>query len=260
VSRWIHWLIVSYTVYFNRRHRRSGHLFQGRFKSLLVEEGEYLLGLSRYLHLNPVRGARLGRGEVKERRERLRAYRWSSYPGYAGLRKMEIPVSMEELLGEMGGNRRQSQLRYRRFVEEGLLREIEDPREAAKWQAFLGSEEFIQRMRDRMESLKAGKREIKALRHGVVSRRDPLKVVASVAEAYGMSPQELLEPGGYGREARSVAMWIVWEVCDVTLREIGDLFGKVDYAAVAQRIRRTRQRRSELAVDISTLLQQCQKV
>jgi REP element-mobilizing transposase RayT len=57
LSRWMHWLMVSYTVYFNWRHGRSGHLFQGRYKSFLVEDGEYLLGLSRYLHLNPVRGA-----------------------------------------------------------------------------------------------------------------------------------------------------------------------------------------------------------
>lgn len=47
--------MVSYTVYFNWRHGRSGHLFQGRYKSFLVEDGEYLLGLSRYMHLNPVR-------------------------------------------------------------------------------------------------------------------------------------------------------------------------------------------------------------
>lgn len=53
LSRWMHWLMVSYTVYFNRRHGRSGHLFQGRYKSFVVEGGEYLLGLSRYLHLNP---------------------------------------------------------------------------------------------------------------------------------------------------------------------------------------------------------------
>ena len=60
LSRWMHWLMVSYTVYCNWRHRRGGHLFQGRFKSLLVEDGEYLLGLSRYLHFNPVRGAVFG--------------------------------------------------------------------------------------------------------------------------------------------------------------------------------------------------------
>src|SRR5438128_2583905 len=71
LSRWMHWLLVSYTTMFNRRHHKVGHLFQGRYKSLVVEEGEYLLELSRYLHLNPVRGLVLGRGEPGERRGRL---------------------------------------------------------------------------------------------------------------------------------------------------------------------------------------------
>src|SRR6266568_3940665 len=61
LRKWMHWLLVSYTVYFNRRHHSSGHLFQGRYKSFLVQEGDHLLGLSRYVHLNPVRGASLGR-------------------------------------------------------------------------------------------------------------------------------------------------------------------------------------------------------
>jgi putative transposase len=57
LTHWMHWLSVAYTVYFNRRHRRSGHLFQGRFKSFVVQgEDGYLLTLSRYVHLNPVRG------------------------------------------------------------------------------------------------------------------------------------------------------------------------------------------------------------
>jgi REP element-mobilizing transposase RayT len=62
LSRWMHWLLGAYSIWFNRRHRKSGHLFQGRYKSFLVEEGNYLLGLSRYLHLNPVRGSGARRG------------------------------------------------------------------------------------------------------------------------------------------------------------------------------------------------------
>jgi putative transposase len=77
--------MVTYTVFFNRRHGKASHLFQGRYKSLLVEGGSYLLAVSRYLHLNPVRGRVLGAGDPKERRKRLRDYPWSSYRGYAGL-------------------------------------------------------------------------------------------------------------------------------------------------------------------------------
>lgn len=95
LSRWMHWLTVAYTVFFNRRHRGNGHLFQGRYKSFLVREGDYLLGLSRYVHLNPVRGVSLGRGNPSERRKRLRAFKWSSYPGYAGLGRRLFTFKMK---------------------------------------------------------------------------------------------------------------------------------------------------------------------
>ena len=87
LSKWMHQLTTAYTVYFNRRHQVVGHLFQGRFKSTVIEAEKYLLEVSRYLHLNPVRGMVLGQGTPMERRERLREYRWSSYRDYAGLEK-----------------------------------------------------------------------------------------------------------------------------------------------------------------------------
>jgi putative transposase len=89
LSQWMHQLKTAYTVYFNRRHQVVGHLFQGRFKSTVIEAEKYLLGVSRYLHLNSVRGVVLGQGTPMERRKRLREYRWSSYRGYAGLEKMK---------------------------------------------------------------------------------------------------------------------------------------------------------------------------
>jgi len=60
LSQWMHQLKTAYTVYFNRRHQVVGHLFQGRFKSTVIEAEKYLLEVSRYLHLNPVRGVVLG--------------------------------------------------------------------------------------------------------------------------------------------------------------------------------------------------------
>ena len=63
LSRAVQWLNVSYSIWFNLRHRRSGHLFQGRFKSVIVNPEEWGLELSRYVHLNPVRVAKLGLGK-----------------------------------------------------------------------------------------------------------------------------------------------------------------------------------------------------
>ena len=64
------WLNTSYTVWFNRRHQRAGHLLQGRFKAVIVEAESWALALSRYIHLNPVRLHRLGLDKAKQRARR----------------------------------------------------------------------------------------------------------------------------------------------------------------------------------------------
>jgi len=256
LSRWMHWLMVSYAVGFNRRHRKVGHLFQGRYQALLVEQGEYVLELSRYLHLNPVRGRVLGVGSPAERRERLRSYRWSSYRGYAGVGRQWPWVQEDLVWGEFGGGRgRQRRVRYRRFVEEGLLREIRDPARQAQWQSILGSEGFLQRIVDVVQERGKDRREVKALRRAVRGP-DPRAILALVAAEYGIETERLLERGGYGLEARNVALWAIWQSCDWTLREIGRLFGGLDYAAVAQRIKRVQSTNKQL----SKLLRKCQNI
>src|SRR5687767_2263283 len=102
LSRAMQWLNVSYIVWFNRRHQRVGHLFQGRFKSIVVDPQRWALGLSRYIHLHPVRVGRFKWDKSAQRRRRegfnekpssemvqarleeLRRFRWSSYRAYAG--------------------------------------------------------------------------------------------------------------------------------------------------------------------------------
>ena len=240
LSRWMHWLLVSYSVLFNRRHRSSGHLFQGRYKSFLVEgeRGDYLLNLSRYLHLNPVRGRILGAGTAQERRDRLRGYRWSSYRGYAGLGAVEDFICQELILGELGrGGRRK--LQYRRFVEEGLLRDIKNPFELVRWQSALGSESFLQKIRDKLNE-KEG-REITGVRKAALGR-DGRALLARVAAGYKLPVNDLVKKRIYGSEAHNVGMWLLWERAGLSLREIGFLFGGLDYAAVSQRIQRMHKR------------------
>ena len=259
LSRWMHWVMVTYTISFNRRHDKVGHLFQGRYKSLLVEGGSYLLGLSRYLHLNPVRGKVIGRGNPGERRERLRKYPWSSYRGYAGLSRQKEFVTEELVLGELdAGGVPEGKRRYRRFVEEGLLREIENPAAAAQWQAVLGSEGFLQRVRDKMQPRREKRREVKALRRGTLGP-DALAIIGRVAKHYDLPIERLLIGKEYGLQARSIAMWTVWHVCELTLRDIGTIFGGMDYAAVAQRVRRI-DRDDTVQRDLKELLKECQNI
>ena len=88
ISRFMQSLLTGYTVYFNLRQRHSGHLMQGRYGAQLVEGDAYLHRLSRYIHLNPVHTREAKGWTVGQKRQWLRAYRWSSYRGYIdGTRK-----------------------------------------------------------------------------------------------------------------------------------------------------------------------------
>jgi putative transposase len=94
---------TTYTVYFNRRHRRSGHLFQGRYKAIWIEKDEYLGGLIGYIHLNPVRIKGYSQLGIEEKREILKGYPWSSYAGYTHLRKRQPFVHDSEIPDMVGG-------------------------------------------------------------------------------------------------------------------------------------------------------------
>ena len=131
-----------YTQAFNRRHRRVGHLFQGRFKAILVEKESYLLELCRYIVLNPVRV----KGTLK-----TGSWKWSSYRATAGLAPAPVFLTTDWVLGQFGKKRAQAQKRYREFVKEGLESR---PLEELKGQIYLGSEEFIERHSPRDQRLK----------------------------------------------------------------------------------------------------------
>ena len=74
LSEFMRHFLVTYTVRFNRRNARTGHIFQGRFKSLLVEADEYLLPLSRYIHLNPIRTRQFKGADLHQTSEYLKTY------------------------------------------------------------------------------------------------------------------------------------------------------------------------------------------
>ena len=125
-----------YTQQANRRQGRVGHVFQGRYKAILVEKDSYLLELCRYVVLNPVRA-----GMVRSVRE----YRWSSYRATAGLSATPELLCTDWLLAQFGVERSEAQRRYRRFVAEGVKHPA--PWEGLRGQIFLGQEGFVEAMR-----------------------------------------------------------------------------------------------------------------
>ncbi len=105
-------LLTGYAVWFNRRHRRAGHLFQNRYKSIICEEDQYLLELVRYIHLNPLRS------QVVQTLEELGRYPWSGHSVLIGKVRHDWQEK-EYVLNQFGKRERQSVRAYRKFIEEG---------------------------------------------------------------------------------------------------------------------------------------------
>jgi REP element-mobilizing transposase RayT len=135
-----------YTQTYNRRHETPGHIFQGRYKAILVQKENYLLELCRYVVLNPVRAGVVQKPE---------AWRWSSYQGTAGLRKEPDFLTTDWILSRFIRKRTIAQKRYRAFVREGIFRG--SPWEELEGQVLLGDQGFIRKFKDLLEDKKEAK-------------------------------------------------------------------------------------------------------
>ena len=129
-----------YTQRFNRRHGRVGHLFQGRFKAIVVDRDSYLLELCRYVVLNPIRAAMV---------KHIEHYPWSSYPATMGLASCPGWLDTGWLLGQFGKRRTVAQRHYADFVAKGVG--LSSPWSAVTGQALLGSEAFVEKLRPLLE-------------------------------------------------------------------------------------------------------------
>ncbi|MCP5419013.1 MAG: transposase [Gammaproteobacteria bacterium] len=123
-----------YTQASNRRHGRAGHLFQGRYKGILVDKDAYLMELSRYVVLNPVRA-----GMVESPEE----WPWSSYRAMIGKAPAPKWLAVDGLVGQFSDNRRTARRRFQRFVRDGMGEAVWDK---LRQQIYLGDESFVEKM------------------------------------------------------------------------------------------------------------------
>ena len=137
LSRGMRQLNGVYTQTYNRRHRKVGHVFQGRFKAILVEKESYLLELCRYVVLNPVRAKAV---------ERPEDWKWSSYGATVGTSKAPAGLSTDWILGQFDGTRGQARRKYKEFVMAGLGKD--NPWRNLKGQILIGREDFVERFRE----------------------------------------------------------------------------------------------------------------
>ena len=239
LSQFMHRLQTAYAVFYNRKHRQSGHLMQGRFGSSVVDEDEYILKLSRYVHLNPVFVKAYQKKSVKERIALLREYPWSSYRSYIGHTQRLDFVDYAPILEMMGRPKYKQASIYRRFVESGMS-DIDAAFIETKERSSLclGSEDCHDRMKKLYEEMVAKqkiKEDISFRRRGRVrSVDDVLAVVCQVLEI----DREALKVRQRNSFLRAIASKALCDYCGLTQRQVAEVLGLRTGVAVSCQLRK----------------------
>ncbi len=193
LHRFMHQVETAYAVYFNLRHHRSGHLMQGRYGEQPVQGDEYLLKLSRYIHLNPVFVRALREAPLIQRVEALRAYRWSSYQEYLGVASPIGFLEREPLLRLVATEASELERGYGQYVEAGLARDDDEFAALLHAPAWgVGDQDFRARMRADYERRTA---KVKCPEDVALRRMSPRKSVEEVLRAVAAELGFEMDPG-----------------------------------------------------------------
>jgi len=233
LSAGMHDLNSGYASLFNRRHRRVGSLYQGRFKAILVEDDSYSWELSRYVHLNPVRAKMVARPED---------YRWGSYPAYLDRRKAPAWLDWETVVLEHGGSLVSARRAYRRFVEAGIGERIKPPLRSAYGGMFLGSDGWIEQMRRQLAS-EADDSNV-PVRRRLAMPVDPAKLLQAVADHFQVAKSHFKEVRRRNSDARTAAIYLHRKLTSDSVNRLAERYGEVSVAAISKTVIRAEERRS----------------
>ncbi len=222
----VYHLLGQYAQRFNKRHQRRGHLFQERFKNVLVEEESYGLELSRYIALNPVRAGLVGRPEQWE---------WGSYAARAGFVKAPDWLTLDPLLSHFGPERASQQTEYRDFV---LLKigATDDLMERVTAAIYLGRAEWIDRVQPLLDEQERSEEHPRAQVHP--GRPDLGDVVDAVAKTFDTTQESIRTERGT-LERRLVA-WFAFEEGLIPLRRIARELGVTSAGGISRQVSRCR--------------------
>ena len=204
LSKGMKYINGTYTQGYNRTHKRVGHVFQGRYKAILVEKDSYLLELSRYIVLNPVR-ARMVRS--------AKDWKWSSYRATAGFKENEACLTTDWILSCFSENKNEAEGRYREFVRAGKSQP--SPWESLKNQIYLGTDEFVE---------------------GVQCKLNPEQSLKDIPKKQKQAPPKPIEYYKRKYSHRQESMAEAYLSGHYTLYEVGKSFG-VSYATVSRAVK-----------------------
>lgn len=234
LGEFMRYLNITYTSYFNRRHKRTGPLYQGRYKSVLIEKDAYFSIVSRYIHLNPVRVKDIAKKPVEERLNVLWNYKWSSLPGYFDLKSRYDFIKYRDILEEFSGDTPKGRDAYKKLIGNDAFEGL-SIRDKIIGQSLLGGDDFVSWVSEKFLSA-VKDREMPAIRlvHSYAAKD---KIIKTAADVLGISTEELLKTSG---AVRYITMDLLYRIGGLKNREIGEVFG-VDYSTVSQGRKRLRQ-------------------
>jgi len=216
---------ITYTSYYNRRYNRVGHLYQGRYKSILIQKENYLTVLSRYIHLNPIRVEKMQDNSTSEKEKYLRQFKWSSLKGYLNKDDIESFVDYKTVLAEYGGDNQKGRRIYWQTLQSDLSQKLEIKGKVVG-DTILGSDSFVKKVKE--EHLKKNEKEIPFLRK-INSYCSKDRVIEIVCKEIGEDLDYVKSHKGANRQ---ILMEMLY--CYVELKgcEIGELMG-LDYSTVS---------------------------
>lgn len=225
----------AYTTYFNVKHKRAGHLFQGRYKAILVDADAYAGELSRYIHLNPVRA---GIVNLPDR------HRWSSYLYYTGKKKTPDWLRVDFILDYFGSELFSSHKKYMDFVSARISGKYDSPLKETFASTILGDDNFIERITEKYLKCKNDYKNLPALRE--------IKKACSIESIY-YQVKILLDDSE--SVARKAAIFLCHKYTGTPLNEIGAYFSISDsgvslashrFSATLKRNRKLRKKIGEI--------------
>lgn len=211
-----------FSLSFNRIHLRIGHVLQGRYQALLCDKESYLLELTRYLHLNPVRAKIVRRPDE---------YPWSSYHAYFG-RREQVDVDTHPVLIQFGATVKAGRERYRRFVLEGMADGHRSEYYAGIEGRMLGSEQFIKALQKKFPVTSRDRRQVTVM-----------ELLNKAGAFFGKRPSEF-KGSGKQRHLVEVRRWIAYVGCrhmDIHPSELARELG-VDPSCISQSVRKIEER------------------
>jgi len=211
---------TSFTVSINKRHKRYGHLFQGRYKAFIVDKESYLLELSRYTHLNPVRASIV---------ESPEDYKWSSYRAYTG--SADNITDTEDTLFAFARKRTIAIRKYNEFVKAGV-RETSPLKKAVG--SVLGDETFREKVIKHIKG-KPDRTEISEIKK-IEKKHKIEEIIKTVAKHHGIKEEELLGRKKATEKQRKKTIYLCKVLSGQTNAEVGRTFG-ITLQAVSNAVR-----------------------